>query len=114
MGAKRASGHGTAFNPHKRKYVNEFESAQNNFIRKLMIRPIDFLYDQIPSYIERNANFRLKSLSYRRRKFDLIMLYKIDHRDCGLNVDELIKAKSSTTRVGCRKIVIPNAKQVAG
>ncbi|EYC28086.1 hypothetical protein Y032_0008g328 [Ancylostoma ceylanicum] len=61
------------FSPYKRKVVEELERVQNSFTRKLFIRTVGFMYDNIPPAEERNMNLGLKPLAWRRRKFDLLM-----------------------------------------
>ncbi|EYC06910.1 hypothetical protein Y032_0073g764 [Ancylostoma ceylanicum] len=67
------------FCPHSRKSIERLEQVQNTFTRKLMVRIVGFSYDKIPNRNERNKNFGLKKLSFRRKVNDLLLLHKIVH-----------------------------------
>lgn len=60
------------FNPSKVASVKTLEKVQNNFTRKIMIRTVGFLYEQIPCSNTRKFNLGLESLALRTKKFDLI------------------------------------------
>ena len=85
--------------------------VQNSFTRKLMIRSVGFMYADIPSSNARNLNFGLTSLSYRRRKHSLLMMYKILNRLCGLPPNSFLSVKRSITRGNPFKLVIPRANK---
>ena len=42
------------FNPHKKTTSDKLEKVQNAFTRRLLTRVIGFIYDEIPSWKERN------------------------------------------------------------
>lgn len=98
------------FNPFKKKFVSKLESVQNSFTRKLMIRALGFAYNRIPSSHERNSNFCLATLAYRRKKHDLILFHKILHGKCDLPLDMFCVLRKSVTRGGSRKISFPKAR----
>lgn len=103
--------YGTAvFNPYKRKNIDKIERVQNSFTRKLMIRSMGFLYDCIPSAKERNLNLGLRTLSWRRKKLDLLLFHKIIHGRSGLRLNMFCTERASTTRGGASKIVLPRAR----
>ncbi|EYB81592.1 hypothetical protein Y032_0378g284 [Ancylostoma ceylanicum] len=79
----------TIFNPHKKSLINMIEKVQNNFTRKLMIRT--------PLY-------------KRRRRNDLLMMYKILHSLCGLKSSDFYVMRSLITRGGTIKPHITTAK----
>lgn len=98
------------FNPQKSKLVALLEKVQNSFARKLMVRRLGFIYDGIPSGSKRNANFKLHSLSHRRRKFDLISFHKILQGVTGLQLDQFCTHRTSYTRSGASSLVLPRAR----
>ena len=97
-------------NPCKKRDIAKIEGIQNSFTRKLMIRIHGFVYDRIPSPRARNRIFGLQSLMRRRRKFYLIMFHKIMHGNCGLNINEFCVLRSSITRGGPVKLILPRAR----
>ena len=98
------------FNPHKCSMVHKLEKVQNTFTRRLMTRVMGFVYDQIPSSRERNANFNLQSLAYRRRKFDLILFHKIFTGHCKLRPSLFYTCRPSLTRGNAVKYHVLRAK----
>ena len=98
------------FCPHKRKVSDKLEKVQNSFTRKLFIRKVGFFYDKIPSFEERNMNLGLHSLSWRRRKFDLLMFHKMIHGHTGLDPENYFSFRPSITRGGSRKLCLPRAR----
>uniref|UniRef100_A0A0N4WH65 RNA-directed DNA polymerase from transposon BS n=1 Tax=Haemonchus placei TaxID=6290 RepID=A0A0N4WH65_HAEPC len=93
------------FSPHKRKIIDKIEKVQNSFTRKLMIRVVGFMYDSIPSAAERNANFGLRSLCWRRKKFDLLTFHKVLTGSHCLHPSTFYTIRASTTRNGPFKLV---------
>lgn len=67
----------TVFNPVKRKDIDFLEGVQNSFTRKLVMRCFGLKYAQVPCGAERSKLLGLSSLSNRRRKADLLMMFKI-------------------------------------
>ena len=103
----------TIFNPHKKSLINMIEKVQNNFTRKLMIRTVGFSnlsYQKMPSSNIRNKLYRLQPLYKRRRRNDLLMMYKILHSLCELKSSDFYVMRSSITRGGTIKPHITTAK----
>ena len=98
------------FNPYKRKTIAKLEKVQNNFTRKLLIGNTNFNYRNLISADDRNKKFGLHSLCKRRRKFDLIMFYKLVHGLCGLDPDVFCTFKPSVTRGDSVKLYLPRTK----
>ncbi|KIH61084.1 hypothetical protein ANCDUO_08649 [Ancylostoma duodenale] len=67
----------TIMSLHKKKDVMALESVQNNFTRKLFLRITGLFYAQIPCGEQRRMQISLPSLASRRKKFDLVMAYKM-------------------------------------
>ncbi|EYB97415.1 hypothetical protein Y032_0141g2258 [Ancylostoma ceylanicum] len=99
------------FNPSKRKSILELENVQNSFTRKLLIRVMGFLYDSIPTSVVRNKNLGLHSLSYRRRKHDLLLVYKIVHGLVGLAPNSMFEVRASCTRGSADKLIIARPRK---
>lgn len=91
------------FSPFKRRVIEMLERVQNCFTRKLMIRALGFVYDKIPSSIERNQNLSLHKLSTRRKANDLLLLHKILFGKCDIKPEDLFFVRASSTRGGARK-----------
>ena len=99
------------FNPYKAKNILALEKVQNSFTRKVLIRSIGFSYNRILNSKERNLNFSLESLAVRRRKFDLIMVYKMLFGQSALDNKAFFKLNSSFTRGATRKLRIPCSRK---
>lgn len=67
----------TVFNPSKRKNILLLENVQNSFTRKLMMRCYGNNYYQMPNGAERAEMLGLPSLFIRRKRADLLMMFKI-------------------------------------
>ncbi|EYB84088.1 hypothetical protein Y032_0323g2495 [Ancylostoma ceylanicum] len=88
------------------------EKVQNSFTGKLLIRTIGgFRYDQIPCSKSRDFNLGLSSLAERRRRFDLIMIYKILYGYTDLKQEMLFSTRESVTRGTSRKLVRKRARK---
>lgn len=98
------------FSPYKRASIEKLEKVQNNFTRKLMIRMLGFLYDQIPSSSERNVNLGLEKLSTRRKANDIILFHKIFFGKCAVRLEDFFSVRESSTRGGLRKVRVSTAR----
>lgn len=100
----------TVFNPHLKRCIQRLESVQNSYTRKLWLRLNGYDYTSIPSAPDRNKIFELESLAIRRKRNDLIMIFKMMTGKVALPLTELYTVHHSTTR-GCRsKIHYSTAK----
>ena len=99
----------TVFNPHKKKSIQSLEGVQNSFTRKLLLRQGHFDYTTIPKFTERNAMLGLSSLASRRKRNDLLMVFKILNKLVRIN-NGLFILKPSSTRGSAVKLYLPFAK----
>lgn len=88
------------FNPHLIKSVKVVESVQNNFTRRLMVRQLGFSYDQIPNSADRNLNFGLQTLEYRRKCNDAILYHKVIHHMTSIKPSDVMVVRSGNTLTG--------------
>jgi hypothetical protein len=72
----------TVFNPHTSKNIEELESIQHNFTKRI-------LYKSDASYPERLKILGLETLEVRRGKRDLEMAFKIIFMKFGIPLEEL-------------------------
>ncbi|EYC39726.1 hypothetical protein Y032_0643g1064 [Ancylostoma ceylanicum] len=103
-------------NPYKKKSIDKIEKVRNNFKRKgnwqlghwvlIMIRYL--------KGSERNANYRLKKFSVRRKVNDLLLLHKVLYGQCGLSTEELVTMRPSTTKGRANKPHMKTAKRRSG
>ncbi|EYB86673.1 hypothetical protein Y032_0275g1063 [Ancylostoma ceylanicum] len=100
----------TVFSPKCKRSIIRLEAVQNSFTRKLWIRLHGYDYANIPPASARNCIFKIPSLAARRRKYDLLMVYKIISGKIHLPVDKFYTISSSRTRGGPFKIMYPIAK----
>lgn len=63
-----------------------------------MIRELGFCCGQIPSSIESNHNFELRTLEYRRNRNDILLFHKIIHK-----MSVIMTLRTANTRSGCVK-----------
>lgn len=100
----------TVFNPPTKRSQARLEAVQNNFTRKLWVRLYGYDYTSIPPSNVRNKIFNLSSLLLRRKRNDLLMIYKMITERVSLRPDKFYTTSSSNTR-GCRtKIHFPKAR----
>ena len=86
------------------------EKVKNNFTRNLLLRMKNLSLNLIPSAACRNKLFGIKSLLLRRRRNDLLMLFKILHGLCNLKSTDFFILKNSITRGVEQKLRIIQAK----
>ncbi|EYC31068.1 hypothetical protein Y032_0004g1935 [Ancylostoma ceylanicum] len=86
------------------------EKVQNSFTRKLMIRIGGFDYNTIPNGHYRDIKFNLETLTARRRKNDLLMVWKILNQSIGLNAESFFVLAHSRTRGGSAKLRLKKAR----
>ena len=73
------------------KDINFVESVQKKFMRHICIRrKISF-----NSHSDRLSKLNINLLEYRRLEFDLILMFKIYHNLCDLNIYEFFKLRES-------------------
>ena len=90
---------GVIWSPHLKKHINKLEAVQRR-ATKLIPAMKHLLYKQ------RLTNLNLFSLAYRRRRGDLIQVYRIINSLDNLNVDDFFKLQtSSRTRGHGNKII---------
>ncbi|EYC43946.1 hypothetical protein Y032_0476g2140 [Ancylostoma ceylanicum] len=75
-----------------------------------MIRALNLPHEQIPGSRARNKNFRLSPLCQRRKKNDLLFFHKIIYGETSLKLTRLVSVRTSTTRGGTTKFLIPKPK----
>lgn len=98
------------FSPYKMKSNKILEAVQNSFTRKVMIRELRFCYDQIPSIIERNHNFGLRTLEYRRKRNQILLFRRIIHHTTGIKMSDIMTLRAANTRSECVKYYPGRAK----
>ncbi|KAK6061410.1 hypothetical protein COOONC_00923, partial [Cooperia oncophora] len=79
---------------------------KNSFTRKLIIRMLGFLYEGIPSSMERNRNFKLHPLAFRRRT-DLVLFHKILQGKCGLDANKFCGLRPSVFKDMVERYLVP-------
>ena len=90
---------GVIWSPHLKKHINKLEAVQRRATK--LIPAMKYL-----SYKQRLTNLNLFSLAYRRRRGDLIQVYRIINSLDNLNVDDFFKLQtSSRTRGHGNKII---------
>ena len=88
-------------------------TKQNSFTRKVLLRTLHFDYKNVPFSSVRNRMFGLDSLVVRRRKLDLIMVYKILHNLVKIDPSSFFTICQTHTRGEGSKIFIPFTKHSA-
>lgn len=96
----------SVYSPHKKILIRTLEKVQNDFTRKLMLRVHGFNYSRIPISSERNKFLGLRTLDLRRKRNDLILLFKILHGLVRIDKGKLFSFQVSATRGDCLKIVL--------
>ena len=90
---------GVILSPHLKKHINKLEAVQRRATK--LIPAMKYL-----SYKQRLTNLNLFSLAYRRRRGDLIQVYRIINSQDNLNVDDFFKLQTySRTRGHGNKII---------
>ena len=97
------------FSPYKIKDIVKIERVQNSFTRKLWFRCNGIHYDNLPAPRKRNTYLGLRTLAWRRKKFDLFMLHKMFHGQTGLGIRSFCNVRPSITRGGSEKLVVNRA-----
>lgn len=100
----------TVFSPKCKREISRLESVQNSFTRKLWIRVHGCNYANIPSALVRNKLLNLRTLAFRRKRYDLITIYKLINGMLDLPLQEFYSLSCSNTRGGQMKIQIPKAR----
>lgn len=100
----------TVFSPHLKSSIQRLEAVQNGFTRKLWIRLYGYDYTTIPSASNRNKIFKISSLETRRKRNDLLMIFKMITELVALKLDEFYTLQNSNTRGSQRKIHFSKAK----
>lgn len=98
------------FSPLKMKDIDALERVQNSFTRKLFLRSRKCSYRSIPDSSERRRALGLESLFSRRKKFDLLMVFKIMHGLVHLGGGSFFTVRSSITRGAAVKLHYPRAR----
>lgn len=100
----------TVFNPTRKKDIDLLESIQNSFTRKLMMRCFPVSYDMVPNGPQRSELFGLPSLVSRRRRADLIMMFKILTKKLNNDTEELLDGELTRSVRRKLKLRVPVAK----
>lgn len=86
------------FNPCQKKDIDLLESAQNNYARKLFMRCYKMGYEHIPNGSTRAEQLDIPSLSERRKRVDLMMLFKTLTRKLSLDPIEFLGVALTISR----------------
>lgn len=100
----------SVFNPTKVRDSNKIEAVQNSFTRKVLLRTLNYDYSCVPNYAHRNKLLGLESLAFRRKFYDLIMVYKLIKGFTRMSSDRFFKLLPSVTRGGSIKLSYSRAR----
>lgn len=92
------------WNPHQRGKINEIEKVQRRATK--LVKDISHL-----SYPERLKHLKLDSLLFRRRRNDMIQVFKIFSQIDKVPIQKFFTLNSNPTRGHNRKILKPRANQ---
>ncbi|KAK6034062.1 hypothetical protein COOONC_28434, partial [Cooperia oncophora] len=98
------------FFPHSKKSIYRLEAIQNSFTRKVLIRALGSNYKAIPRGVIRNKMLGLDSLLCRRKKLDLLMVFKILTGKVSIDRRDLFTLLPSHTRGAKSKLRLSKAR----
>ena len=98
------------FNPFKKKDIDLLESVQDGFTRKVVMRCFRMKYTQVPNGTARSKLLGLPTLCSRRKKADLIVMFKILSKKLSLNPVEFFGVPLTRTRSGRLRLHVPVAR----